>query len=90
MLDRVPLRLLGPLMRTISYLIYDLDLDLSRFGVVKDEFGSAMVTNVGVFGLAQAPSRRSCPSAGRPWSCSIGEVEDRVGRRGRPAPWCGR
>src|SRR5882724_13146923 len=50
-LDRLPLRLLGPFLRLISYLVYDLDLDLSRFGVVKDEFGSAMVTNVGTFGL---------------------------------------
>src|SRR5262249_53134343 len=48
LLDRVPTRLLGRLMRVLSYLIYDLDLDLSRFGVVKDEFGTAMVTNVGV------------------------------------------
>ena len=53
-LDRLPLWLLGPFMRTISYLIYDRDLDLTRLGVVKDEFGSAMVTNVGMFGLTHA------------------------------------
>src|SRR5207302_35209 len=58
-LDRLPLRLLGPFLRLISYLVYDLDLDLSRFGVVKDEFGSAMVTNVGRRGLAW---RRRCPA----------------------------
>jgi len=51
MLDRIPLLLLGPIMRAISYLIYDLDLDLSRLGVVKDEFGSGMITNVGTFGI---------------------------------------
>src|SRR5207244_888176 len=43
LLDRIPVPLLGPMMRTISYLIYELDLDLTRFGIVKDEFGSAMV-----------------------------------------------
>jgi pyruvate dehydrogenase E2 component (dihydrolipoamide acetyltransferase) len=53
-LDRVPLFLLGPMMRTIAYLIYDLDLDLSRFGIVKDEFGSAMVSNIATFGLTTA------------------------------------
>ena len=54
LLDRLPLWLLGPFMRAIAYLTYDLDLDLSRIGVVKDNFGSAMVTNVGMFGLAGA------------------------------------
>src|ERR1041384_4180625 len=45
LLDRIPIPLLGPMMRTISYLTYELELDLTRFGVVKDEVGSAMVTN---------------------------------------------
>ena len=76
MLDRVPLRLLGPFMRAISYLIYDLDLDLSRLGVVKDEFGSAMVTNVGPFGLAQAHAPL-VPFSRTPLVVLVGEVQDR-------------
>src|SRR5438128_10012151 len=46
-LDRLPIRLLGPFLRLISYLIYDLDLDLSRFGVVTDEYASALASNAG-------------------------------------------
>jgi pyruvate/2-oxoglutarate dehydrogenase complex dihydrolipoamide acyltransferase (E2) component len=83
MLDRMPLPLLGPVMRTISYLIYDLDLDLSRLGVVKDEFGSAMVTNVGTFGLAQAHAPL-VPFSRTPLVVLVGEVQDKpVAEAGR-------
>ena len=84
MLDRVPPRLLGRLMRVISYLIYDLDLDLSRFGVVKDEFGTAMVSNVGVFGIKVAFGPL-VPFSRTPMAVLIGKVEDRVvAENGRP------
>src|SRR5262245_48533168 len=76
LLDRIPLPLLGPALRTISYLIYDLNLDLSRFGVVKDEFGSAMVSNVGNFGLAQAHAPL-VPFSRTPVVLLVGEVQDR-------------
>jgi pyruvate dehydrogenase E2 component (dihydrolipoamide acetyltransferase) len=75
-LDRTPLWLLGPLMRAISYLVYDLDLDLSRLGIVKDEFGSAMVTNVGMFGLAQAHAPL-VPFSRTPLVVLVGEVLDK-------------
>ena len=77
MLDRIPLPLLGPMMRTISYLIYDLDLDLTRLGVVKDEFGSAMITNVGTFGLAQAHAPL-VPFSRTPLVVLVGEVQDKA------------
>ncbi|HEY8516981.1 MAG TPA: 2-oxo acid dehydrogenase subunit E2 [Candidatus Binatia bacterium] len=58
-LSRIPDWLLGPAMRTIGYLTYDLGLDLSRFGVAYDQFGSAMVTSIGLIdaglGMALAP-----------------------------------
>lgn len=58
-LARIPDWLLGPAMRTVSYLTYDLGLDLSRFGVAYDQFGSAMVTSIGLvdagLGMALAP-----------------------------------
>jgi len=76
LLDRIPLWLLGPVMRTIAYLTYDLDLDLSHFGVVKDEFGSAMVTNVGMFGLSQAYAPL-VPFSRTPLVVLVGEVQDR-------------
>jgi pyruvate dehydrogenase E2 component (dihydrolipoamide acetyltransferase) len=84
LLDRVPARLVGPLMRLLSYLIYDLDLDLSRFGVVKDEFGTAMVTNVGVFGISAAFGPM-VPFSRTPMVVLMGKVEDRVvADNGRP------
>jgi pyruvate dehydrogenase E2 component (dihydrolipoamide acetyltransferase) len=83
MLDRIPLPVLGPFLRTISYLIYDLDLDLSWLGVVKDEFGSAMVTNVGTFGLAQAHAPL-VPFSRTPLVVLVGEVQEKpVAEAGR-------
>lgn len=83
-LDRVPARLLGRMMRTIAYLIYDRDLDLSRFGVVKDEFGTAMVSNVGVFGISAAFGPL-VPFSRTPMVVLMGKVEDRVeAENGRP------
>ena len=76
MLDRIPIRLLGPMLRAIEFLTYDLDLDLSRFGVVKDAFGSAMVTNVGSFGLAGAFAPL-VPFSRVPMVVLVGEVQDR-------------
>ena len=83
-LDRVPPRLLGPMMRLVSYLTYDLDLDLSRFGIVKDEFGTAMVSNVGTFGI-RAALGPIVPFSRTPMVVLMGKVEDRVvAEHGRP------
>ena len=49
MVQRLPSALLGRVVRFLEYLIYDLQLDLSRFGVEPDQFGSAMVSNIGNF-----------------------------------------
>jgi pyruvate dehydrogenase E2 component (dihydrolipoamide acetyltransferase) len=76
-LDRIPLRVLGPVLRTISYLIYDLDLDLSRFGIVKDEFGSAMVSNIATFGLTTAMAPL-VPFSRTPLVVLVGQIEDRA------------
>lgn len=50
-LDRLPAFLRRSVMRGIETAVYDWGVDLSTFGVPSDGFGSAMVTNVGVFGL---------------------------------------
>jgi pyruvate dehydrogenase E2 component (dihydrolipoamide acetyltransferase) len=76
-LDRIPMPILGPVMRTIAYLIYDLDLDLSRFGIVKDEFGSAMVSNIATFGLTTAMAPL-VPFSRTPLVVLVGQVEDRA------------
>jgi len=58
-LARIPDWLLGPAMKTVSYLLYECGLDLRRFGIAYDQFGSAMVTSIGSIdaglGLALAP-----------------------------------
>ena len=76
-LNRLPARLLGPIMRAIAYLIYDLDLNLSRFGIVKDTFGSAMVTNVGMLGL-EAAFAPLVPFSRTPLVVLVGEVQERA------------
>jgi hypothetical protein len=63
-------------MRTISYLIYDRDLDLSRFGIVKDEFGSAMISNIATFGLTTAMAPL-VPFSRTPLVVLVGHAEDR-------------
>jgi 2-oxoacid dehydrogenases acyltransferase (catalytic domain) len=49
LMSRLPNFALGRVIRFTERLIYDLQLDLSRFGVVPDQFGSAMVSNIGTF-----------------------------------------
>ncbi|MCB9674576.1 MAG: 2-oxo acid dehydrogenase subunit E2 [Alphaproteobacteria bacterium] len=44
----------GWILDLISILIYGLNLDLRRFGLPRDPFGSVMVTNIGSLGLEEA------------------------------------
>lgn len=50
----VPLILMHFVLRAVSFLAYTLNLDLSRFGIPKDPFGSVMITNIGALGLEAA------------------------------------
>ena len=54
MFKRIPYYLLFPALQLIGFLTYTLNLNLSRFGIPKDAFGSVMVTNVGSLGLESA------------------------------------
>ncbi len=76
LVNTMPNFLLGRVLRLIEWLIYDVGLDLSRFGVVRDGFGSAMVSNVGMFGLSfgLAPL---VPLSRVPIIVLVGEVQDR-------------
>lgn len=47
----IPYLLLNPVLKLISFLSYTLNLDLARFGIPRDPFGSMMVTNIGSLGL---------------------------------------
>jgi pyruvate/2-oxoglutarate dehydrogenase complex dihydrolipoamide acyltransferase (E2) component len=50
----VPYLALNFVLRLISFLTYTLNLDLSRFGLPSDPFGSMMITNIGTLGLDTA------------------------------------
>jgi pyruvate dehydrogenase E2 component (dihydrolipoamide acetyltransferase) len=53
-LDRLPGFLLGPLLGFVDWLSYTCNISPSFLGSPPDPFGSAMVTNVGTFGLTRA------------------------------------
>jgi pyruvate dehydrogenase E2 component (dihydrolipoamide acetyltransferase) len=50
----VPAPLVHHVLRAISYLSYNLNLDLSFAGIPRDPFGSVMITNIGTLGLEMA------------------------------------
>jgi pyruvate dehydrogenase E2 component (dihydrolipoamide acetyltransferase) len=50
----VPYFALGAVLRLISFFSYTLNLDLRRFGIPNDPFGSIMITNIGSLGLDTA------------------------------------
>ena len=53
-MSKIPALLLNPTLKAISFLTYTLNLDLSKFGVPRDPFGSVMITNIGSLGLDTA------------------------------------
>jgi pyruvate/2-oxoglutarate dehydrogenase complex dihydrolipoamide acyltransferase (E2) component len=50
----IPYFALNGILRLISFLSYTLNLDLRRFGIPQDPFGSIMITNIGSLGLDTA------------------------------------
>ena len=54
MFSSIPYFALSFALRLISFLSYTLNLDLSRFGIPSDPFGSMMITNIGTLGLDMA------------------------------------
>jgi len=51
---RIPCFLVGLVLRLVAFLSFTLNLDLSRFGIPRDPFGSVMITNIGSLGLDTA------------------------------------
>ena len=83
-LARLPGVLLGPVMRATHFASFDLGMDLSRLGVPSDPLGSAIVTNIGVFGIEQgfAPL---VPQGGNAVIFCVGKVTERaIAVDGRP------
>lgn len=75
MFRRVPYFLLNRLLRFLSFLSFTLNLDLRFMGVPKDAFGSAMITNIGSLGLAQAYVPL-VPYSRVPLQVAMGAIED--------------
>lgn len=71
-----PRFLLRPMLRLIHWLGMEWNVDLSRFGVARDPFGSAAVTNVGTLGVDTgfAPL---FPIGGPPILVTVGKVTPR-------------
>jgi pyruvate dehydrogenase E2 component (dihydrolipoamide acetyltransferase) len=85
MLNKVPSRFVGFALRAAASLSYDFDLDLRRFGIPYDQFGSLMVTNVGGFGV-QHGYAPLLPFSRTPALLLIGAVADKVvAKDGAPA-----
>lgn len=76
-MSRVPASLRAIAMRLVETAVYDVGLPASWFGLPEDAFGSAMVTNVGMFGLPHgfAPL---VPFSRVPIVLTIGTVHDAV------------
>ena len=74
---QLPSPILGFISRAATFATYDLGLDLSALGVPYDGFGSAMVTNVGSFGLSTGLAPL-VPLARCPLLVLVGEVQDRA------------
>jgi len=73
----IPFFLLNGVLKVMSFLSYTLNLDLRRFGIPSDPFGSIMITNVGSLGLdvAYVPL---VPYSRVPILLAVGAVKDRA------------
>lgn len=68
-----PRRLLGISMKTAAWLTTDKGLDLKKYGLPRQPFGSAMVSSVGMFGIQHAYAPLS-PYYRIPFLVLVGEV----------------
>ena len=75
--SRIPRLLLRPMLRLSRWLAYDLNLDLSKFGVASDPFGSVAVTSVGMLGIETAFAPLY-PIGGPPVLLTVGAIKDRA------------
>ncbi len=78
MMEILPPRLLGPSLRLSAFLTSNLHLNLPALGMPREAFGSAMITNVGTFGIAEGWAPLS-PIYRVPMIVLVGEIE--------PRPW---
>ena len=72
----VPRSLLGWVLGAVEYLSYDWLLDLTRVGIPFDQFGSAMVSNIGSFGIGNGLAPL-VPASRVPIVLLVGQVKDK-------------
>jgi pyruvate/2-oxoglutarate dehydrogenase complex dihydrolipoamide acyltransferase (E2) component len=72
-----PRFLMKPALRISAWLTADRDLDLKRFGLPRQAFGSVMVSSVGMFGIGHAYAPLS-PYYRIPFLALVGEVQKRA------------
>jgi pyruvate dehydrogenase E2 component (dihydrolipoamide acetyltransferase) len=86
LMEILPPRALGWALRLSAFATSNLHLNMPRLGMPRDAFGSAMVTNVGVFGISEGWAPLS-PIYRVPMIVLVGEIETRpwvVGDRVEP------
>jgi pyruvate/2-oxoglutarate dehydrogenase complex dihydrolipoamide acyltransferase (E2) component len=73
----MPYFFLNRFMKILSFLSFTLNLDLRRFGIPSDPFGSVMITNIGSLGLdfAYVPL---VPYSRVPMLIAVGAIRDRA------------
>jgi pyruvate/2-oxoglutarate dehydrogenase complex dihydrolipoamide acyltransferase (E2) component len=78
MLEALPLPVLRVILRFAAFLTVNMGMDLGRFGMQRESFGSAMVSSVGMFGIREGWAPLSALYR-VPLLVLVGEV--------RPTPW---
>jgi pyruvate/2-oxoglutarate dehydrogenase complex dihydrolipoamide acyltransferase (E2) component len=72
---KIPYLLLNTFLKALGFFLFTLNLDLRKFGVPRDPFGSVMVTNVGSMGIEEAYVPL-VPYARVPLLIAMGAVQD--------------
>jgi len=88
LMEILPPRILGWTLRMSAFLTSNLRMHMPRLGMPREAFGSAMVTNVGVFGITEGWAPLS-PIYRVPMIVLVGEIEPKpwvVGDRVEPRP----
>ncbi len=84
MFKTIPSFLLGTVLDVMSFVLYTLNIDMSRFGLPKDPFGSVMITNIGTLGLEEAYVPL-VPYSKVPLLIALGALKDEViAENGKP------
>ncbi|MBP6218339.1 MAG: 2-oxo acid dehydrogenase subunit E2 [Oligoflexales bacterium] len=76
-IDWVPGILMGPLLKAMGFIMFDLNLWSPLFNTPRDSFGSAMITSVGMLGIDQgfAPL---VPYSHCPLLFSVGQIKEKA------------